>query len=78
MSQQTPDLATQIAWKVLAVPEERCVAATMEALPRYMDELRVNHPQMSEEELKDNGFTFANDIRLACIKLTQGRTAGTA
>ena len=65
MSQQAPDLATQIAWKVLAVPEERCVAATMEAVTRYMDELRVNHPEISEEELKDNGFTFANDIRLA-------------
>jgi hypothetical protein len=45
MSQQAPDLATQIAWKVLAVPEERCVAATMEAVTRYMDELRVNHPR---------------------------------
>jgi hypothetical protein len=33
---------------------------------------------MSEEDLKDKGFTFLNDIRLACIKLTQGGTAGTA
>jgi hypothetical protein len=33
---------------------------------------------MSEEDLKDKGFTFLNDIRLACIKLTHGKTAGTA
>jgi hypothetical protein len=56
----------------LAVPEERRVAATMEEINRYMEELRANHPAMSEEDLKDKGFTFLNDIRLACIKLTQG------
>ncbi|HVI77307.1 MAG TPA: hypothetical protein VM715_03945 [Candidatus Acidoferrum sp.] len=72
MSQQAPDLATQIAFKVLAVPEERRVAATMEEVTQYMEELRANHPMMSEEDLKDKGFTFLNDIRLACIKLTQG------
>jgi hypothetical protein len=60
------------------MPEERCVIATMEAVTRYMDELRVNHPEISEEELKDNGFSFASDIRLTCIKLTKGRTVGTA
>jgi hypothetical protein len=35
-------------------------------------QLRASHPAMSEEDLKDKGFTFLNDIRLACIKLTQG------
>jgi hypothetical protein len=78
MSQQAPDLSTQIAFKVLAVPEERRVAATMEEINRYMEELRASHPAMSEEDLKDKCFTFLNDIRLACIKLTQGGTAGTA
>jgi hypothetical protein len=39
MSQQAPDLSTQIAFKVLAVPEERRVAATMEEINRYMEEL---------------------------------------
>jgi hypothetical protein len=78
MSQQAPDRATQIAFKVLAVPEERRVAATMEEINRYMEELRASHPAMSEEDLKDKGFTFLNDIRLACIKLTHGKTAGTA
>jgi hypothetical protein len=58
MSQQAPDLTTQIAWKVLAVPEERRIAATMEEVTRYMDELRANHPAMSEQDLKDKGFTF--------------------
>jgi hypothetical protein len=78
MNQQATDLATQIAFKVLAVPEDRRVAATMEEVTRYMNELRANHPTMAEEELKDKGFTFLNDIRLACIKLTQGGAAGTA
>ena len=64
--------------RVLAVSEERRVAATMEEVTQYMEELRANHPTMSEEDLKDKGFTFLNDIRLACIKLTQGGTAGTA
>jgi hypothetical protein len=41
MSQQAPDLSTQIAFKVLAVPEERRVAATMEEINRYMEELRA-------------------------------------
>jgi hypothetical protein len=31
---------------------------------------------MPEQDLKDKGFTFLNDIRLVCIKLTQGRAAG--
>jgi len=34
--------------------------------------------RMAEEELKDRGFTFLNDIRLACIKLIQDGAAGTA
>jgi hypothetical protein len=37
MSQQAPDLSTQIAFEVLAVPEERRVAATMEEINRYME-----------------------------------------
>jgi hypothetical protein len=78
MSQQAPDLETQIAQKILAVPEERRVAAMMEEITRYMEELRANYPTMSEEDLKDKGFTLLNDIRLACIKLTQSGTAGTA
>jgi hypothetical protein len=78
MSQQAPDLANQIAFKILAVPEERRVAAMMEEINRYMNELRANHPATSEEDLKDKGFTLLNDIRLACIKLTHGKTAGTA
>ena len=78
MSQQAPDLETQIAQKILAVPEERRVAAMMEEITRYMEELRANYPAMSEEDLKDKGFTLLNDIRLACIKLTQSGTLGTA
>jgi hypothetical protein len=78
MSQQAPDLATQIAFKILAVPEERRVAAMMEEVNRYMNELQANQSTMSEEDLKDKGFTLLNDIRLACIKLTHGKTAGTA
>ena len=77
MSQQAPDLATQIAWKILAVPEERRVAAMTEEISRYMEELRANHPAMSQKDLKDKGFTLLNDIHLACIKLTQGGMAGT-
>jgi hypothetical protein len=72
------DLATQIACKVLAVPEDRRLAATMEEVTRYLNELPANHPRMAEEELKDRGFTFLNDIRLACIELIQDGAAGTA
>jgi hypothetical protein len=78
MSQQAPDLATQIAFKILAVPEERRVAAMMEEVNRYMNELQASQSTMTEKDLKDKGFTLLNDIRLACIKLTQDGTAGTA